>query len=98
MSTVPAFLILAAIGYALLYMVVVVIFPFRACKHCGGRGSRANRFIGGGFRQCTRCAGTGRAVRPGRRFLEFWQTDPHGRWSKITGDPRPAISRRRRRW
>ena len=97
MSTLVAFLIIAGIGYALLYMVAVVIFPFHPCKHCGGRGVRHNRLMGGGFRQCTRCAGTGRAVRPGRRLLERLNTDPRGRWSKITGDPRP-LTPRRRRW
>ncbi|GAA3632826.1 hypothetical protein GCM10022223_58930 [Kineosporia mesophila] len=98
MSTAGTFLILVAIGYALLYALACLIFPFRACKHCHGRGTRQNRLIGGGFRQCTRCAGTGRAIRPGRKVLEKLNTDPSGRWSKITGDPRPLTPRRRRRW
>jgi hypothetical protein len=97
MSTPLAYLILAAAGYALLYLLACVIFPFRSCRKCGGRGTRHNRLIGGGFRQCTRCAGTGRAVRPGRKILEKLNTDPHGRWTKITGDPRP-LTPRRRRW
>jgi hypothetical protein len=97
MSTPLAYLILAATGYALLYALMCVIFPFRACRKCSGRGTRHNRLIGGGFRQCTRCAGTGRAVRPGRKLLEKLNTDPHGRWTKITGDPRP-LTPRRRRW
>ncbi|MDP9827483.1 hypothetical protein [Kineosporia succinea] len=98
MSTVTAFLILAAIGYALLYALVVMIFPFRPCKRCAGRGVRHNRLTGGGFRQCTKCAGTGRAVRPGRKVLEHLNTDPSNRWSNIPGDPRPLTPRRRRRW
>ncbi|GAB3265225.1 DnaJ-like cysteine-rich domain-containing protein [Kineosporia babensis] len=96
MNTVITFAVLVTIGYALVYLLAVVIFPFRPCRRCGGRGVRHNRITGGGFRQCSQCAGTGRAVRPGRKLLERLNTDPGGRWTKITGDPRPLDPRRRR--
>jgi hypothetical protein len=96
-NDVTVFAVLAIAGYAALYLLVVLIFPFRPCRKCHGRGTRTNRVIGGGFRQCTRCNGTGRAVRPGRRFLQRLNTDPDGRLAHITGDPRTLTPRRRGR-
>jgi hypothetical protein len=84
----PAALAVAALtGYTALYLLVCVVFPFRACRRCHGTGTRPNPFLGGGYRQCRTCRGTGRRVRLGRRIYEYLRTE-HRR-GQIPGDPRP---------
>jgi hypothetical protein len=48
------------------YLAACAIWPFRACRHCGGTG----RFVsptGRAWRSCPHCAGTGAKLRFGRR-------------------------------
>ncbi|GLY82025.1 hypothetical protein [Actinoallomurus iriomotensis] len=49
------------------YLAACVIWPFCACRHCGGTG----RFVsptGRAWRSCPHCAGTGAKLRLGRRI------------------------------
>lgn len=61
-----ALVLLLAILVTLGYLVLCAVWPFRACRHCGGYG----RFKGpmGGIRLCRRCDGTGLKLRAGRRM------------------------------
>ena len=75
--TTPALLATAAVlGYAALYALGCVIFPFGRCRRSrcqGGRiHSRLSRKI---FRDCPRCEGTGKRVRVGRRVYEYLRSE-----------------------
>ncbi|MEU7909170.1 hypothetical protein [Actinoplanes sp. NPDC049118] len=63
---------LAILGYAALYALGCVIFPFGRCRRprCenGRIYSRLSRKV---FRECPRCEGTGKRVRVGRRLWEY---------------------------
>ena len=80
---------LAVIIITVGYFVVCAIWPFRACRHCGGMGRLRGGF--GGIRICRRCKGAGLRLRWGRRI-----------WNAVTGlrrevrtDQRRAQQRRR---
>jgi hypothetical protein len=67
------------------YIAACVIWPFRACRRCGGSG----RFLsptGRAWRHCTRCAGTGAKLRLGRRIFNHL-THTHDR-DRTTRKPR----------
>jgi hypothetical protein len=61
--------------FALIFVAAVVwgagvyLFPFRACRKCGGTGRKIRKFNRSHFALCTRCAGTGRVQRPGSRLM-----------------------------
>jgi hypothetical protein len=58
-------LILAALALTLGYAVACWIWPFKACRKCGGDGKKRSP-SGRAFRLCRRCTGTGRRLRAGR--------------------------------
>jgi hypothetical protein len=62
---------LASVGYAACYAVACRYFPFGNCRACKGTGKRHAPIFRKSFRLCTRCAGTGRRVRLGRRLYEY---------------------------
>jgi hypothetical protein len=49
------------------YIVHCVIWPYRACRKCGGFG-RFGSPSGRSWRYCPRCGGRGAQLRPGRRI------------------------------
>ena len=64
------FLIALIVGIA--YLAACVIWPFRACRRCGGSG----RFLSPtrrAWRHCTRCGGTGARLRAGRQIYKYFK-------------------------
>ncbi len=57
-------LILAAV--TLSYIGACVVWPFAACRRCGGAG-KSRSPSGRAWRYCHRCKGTGARLRAGRR-------------------------------
>jgi hypothetical protein len=57
------------------YLVVCAVWPFAACRWCGGSGKHRSP-SGKAWRPCRRCRGSGRRVRLGRRVFEAMR--PHG--------------------
>ncbi|MGK5555851.1 hypothetical protein ACSNOI_29960 [Actinomadura kijaniata] len=55
--------LLAAVGY----LIHCVIWPYRACRKCGGAG-RFRSPSGRAWRYCNRCTGRGAQLRIGRRI------------------------------
>jgi hypothetical protein len=51
------------------YAVACLLFPFAACRRCGGDG-KLRSASGRTFRLCPRCGGTGRRVRVGRIVID----------------------------
>lgn len=51
------------------YAVACLLFPFAACRRCGGDGKRRSP-NGRTFRLCPRCGGNGRRVRVGRIVID----------------------------
>lgn len=49
------------------YAVACAVWPFRACRHCGGTG-RLLSPTGRAWRACKHCRGTGSSLRAGRRI------------------------------
>jgi hypothetical protein len=47
------------------YVGLCLLWPFKACRHCGGYGQRHGLL--GGIRLCGHCNGTGLRLRLGRR-------------------------------
>lgn len=60
-----ALLILAPL-FTLGYLFSCAIWPYKACRRCGGIGSIAGPF--GGIRLCRHCDATGLRLRIGRRI------------------------------
>jgi hypothetical protein len=67
---------LTIVGYAALYAIGCVIFPFGRCRRprceSGRIHSRLSRKV---FRGCPRCEGTGKRVRVGRRVYEYLRSE-----------------------
>lgn len=59
--TLAAFLAAVTLGYAF----ACWVWPFKACRKCGGDGKRRSPSRKA-FRLCRRCDGTGRRLRAGR--------------------------------
>lgn len=62
-------LILAAVTLG--YVLACWLWPFVACRRCKGNGKRRALFGGRAFGICSRCDGTGRQLRPGRRAINY---------------------------
>ncbi|GGM34804.1 hypothetical protein GCM10012275_02560 [Longimycelium tulufanense] len=73
-------LALLTIIITLCYLGLCAVWPFRACRHCGGTGRRKGPF--GGIRLCRHCDGTGLRLRTGRRLLNATR-----RWQRRHRDP-----------
>ncbi|WP_412519715.1 hypothetical protein K8Z49_17185 [Actinomadura madurae] len=61
-----AWILLAALA-AGGYLLHCVIWPYRACRKCGGAG-RFRSPSGRAWRYCNRCSGRGAQLRAGRRI------------------------------
>jgi hypothetical protein len=59
-------LFLFALFVGACYVGACVIWPFRACRGCGGTG-RLHSHSGRAWRPCKRCGGSGAKLRAGRR-------------------------------
>jgi hypothetical protein len=55
------------------YVVACVVWPFAACRKCGGAGRRRSP-SGRAWRYCPRCRGTGARLRTGRRLWNYLRT------------------------
>lgn len=55
----------AVVVVGLVWLVVAARWPFLPCRRCDGTGQRSTP-LGRGWRECGRCAGSGRRVRLGR--------------------------------
>lgn len=64
----PALLILALVAVTVCYLVACAVWPFRACRRCGGAG-KSRSPTGRTFHYCTHCKGTGAQLRAGRRLF-----------------------------
>lgn len=62
-------LFLLAVGIFTAWAAGVYLFPFRACRKCGGTGRKIRKSNRAHFALCNRCAGTGRTQRPGSRLV-----------------------------
>lgn len=62
-------LLLLALGALVLYIGACVIWPYAACRRCGGTGKRRSP-SGKAWRPCGRCGGNGTRVRWGRMLFE----------------------------
>jgi DnaJ-class molecular chaperone len=60
------FAVLAGVLWVAGYFVACRIWPFTACRKCGGNGKRRSP-SGRAFRRCPRCKGKGERLRTGRR-------------------------------
>jgi hypothetical protein len=74
--------LLFALVLGVAYLVACVIWPFRACRRCGGSG----RFLsptGRAWRHCNHCGGTGAKLRFGRRiYTHFKHTHDRDRTTR----------------
>ena len=59
--------ILAMIVITLGYAMACAVWPFTACRRCGGAGKHRSP-SGRAFRYCRRCNGTGARLRIGRKI------------------------------
>jgi hypothetical protein len=64
--------IAALLGWAAVYACACYVWPFKACRKCGGSG-RLKSPSGRAFRLCPRCKHTGRRLRFGRRVWNYVQ-------------------------
>lgn len=53
------------------YLGLCLIWPFKACRRCGGAGQHFGPF--GGIRPCGHCDGTGLRLRLGRRAWDAFR-------------------------
>jgi hypothetical protein len=67
-------LILAAIVYALGYLLACWIWPFGNCRRCHGTG-RHRSPSGRAFRHCRRCDGGGARLRAGRHLINYLRSE-----------------------
>lgn len=63
-------LILPLIIITFCYIAACAVWPFGACRRCGGAGRRRSP-SGRAFRYCHRCHGTGARLRTGRRIWNY---------------------------
>ena len=63
-------LILPALAVTFCYVVACLVWPFAACRKCGGAG-RHRSPSGRAWRYCHRCRGTGARLRVGRRIWNY---------------------------
>lgn len=66
-------LVLAAVVWLAGYAAAVRWWPYVACRKCSG-ASKLRSPSGKAWRICTRCRGTGRRLRLGRRVLNAFST------------------------
>jgi hypothetical protein len=66
LAPVTSALLLATPLVTVSYIVQCVLWPYRACRRCGGFGQFHGPF--GGIRECHHCDGTGLRLRLGRRL------------------------------
>lgn len=66
---------LALLGYSAFYLLMCAAFPFGNCRACHGSGKRYSKIFTKAFRFCSRCEGTGRRVRIGRRVFEYLRAE-----------------------
>jgi hypothetical protein len=59
-----------AAGFA--YALTCRIWPYAACRRCGGAGKLRSPF-GDAWRRCPRCKATGARLRLGRRVWSQWR-------------------------
>lgn len=64
-------LVIVAILITLGYVASCGIYPYKACRTCGGRGQFVSRFFRA-IRDCRRCGGAGRQLRAGRKAYNAW--------------------------
>jgi hypothetical protein len=69
-----AALVLAAIVWTAGYLVVCRVWPFAACRRCGGDGKLREPLSRKAWRTCPRCKGSAKRLRSGRRFLNSSST------------------------
>ncbi|WP_246835432.1 hypothetical protein, partial [Micromonospora sp. MH33] len=60
---------LTILGYAAFYLIKCYAVPFGPCRRCKGKGERRGLILRL-KRECSRCGGTGKRVRVGRRVIE----------------------------
>jgi hypothetical protein len=63
-------LILIILAVTFCHIVACVIWPFTACRKCGGVG-RHRSPSGRAWRLCRRCGGSGARLRTGRRIWNY---------------------------
>lgn len=64
-----AVIILIALAAAAAQVIRLYLFPFRACRRCGGTGRKHSRLNRRAFALCPHCGGTGRVLRTGSRMV-----------------------------
>jgi hypothetical protein len=65
-------LVVVCLGLAAAYLVSCVLYPYRRCRICDGRGHHLSSFLRV-IRPCARGEGTGCQLRTGRRAYDAWQ-------------------------
>jgi hypothetical protein len=63
-------LIVPLLAITVRYIAACAIWPFVACRKCGGAGRRRSP-SGRAWRYCRRCGGTGARLRTGRRTWNY---------------------------
>jgi hypothetical protein len=71
-------ILLTTLLFTLGYILTCWIWPFRACRHCGGTGRIQSPFLRA-IRLCPSCEATGLRLRFGRRIWNAYRSlqDPH---------------------
>lgn len=83
----PALLILAVIIITVCYFVACAVWPFTACRHCGG-GGQSRSPTRRAYRYCRHCEGTGTQLRTGRRLYTTLTHTRHRARRDRPGPPR----------
>jgi hypothetical protein len=63
-------LILALLAVTFCYFAACAVWPFTACRKCGGAGRRRSP-SGRAWRYCHHCGGSGARLRTGRRIWNY---------------------------
>jgi DnaJ-class molecular chaperone len=69
-ATIPLIITITVVTIG--YILACAIWPFRACRRCGGLG-RHHSPSGRAWRSCKRCHGTGGTLRVGRRIYTYFK-------------------------
>lgn len=62
-----AWALVGIVAWLVFYTVECVVFPWRSCPRCAGKG-KLHSPVSRGFRPCRRCGGRARQLRWGRRL------------------------------